>query len=351
MEVLEYLKELSLADGISGREDSIRSIMERELKKYCEEVFTDRLGNLIGRMGDKGLKLMLAAHMDEIGLMVKYIDEKGFLKFIKVGGINDQMLLNQKVVVHTRNGKRIIGVLGSKPPHKMKEEERNKMIKYEDMFIDIGAKDREDAKKMGVDIGDWITFKSEFDILGNNRVTCKAFDNRIGCAILLEVAKRLKEEDIKCQVYFVGTVQEEVGLKGAKTSAFRINPDVAIALDVTICGDHPGINIEEAPVELGKGPVVCIVDGAGRGLIAHRDVLKMIEDVSKKYNIPVQYEVGDGGTTDGTAIYLTREGIPTGVISVPARYIHTPVEVIDLSDLENAVNLIVKCVGEVDKYF
>jgi len=351
MGVLEYLKELSLAEGISGREDNVRSIMERELKKYCEEVFTDRFGNLIARMGDRGPKLMLAAHMDEIGLMVKYIDEKGFLRFIKVGGINDQMLLNQKVIVHTEDGKRIVGVLGSKPPHKMKEEERNKMIKYEDMFIDIGAKNREDAKKMGVNIGAWATFKAEFDILGNNRVTCKAFDDRVGCTILLEVARRLKKEDLNCQVYFVGTVQEEVGLKGARTSAFRINPDVAIALDVTICGDHPGIKMEEAPIELGKGPVACIVDSEGRGLIAHRDVLRMIEDVSKRYNIPVQYEVGEGGTTDGTAIHLTREGIPTGVISVPARYIHTPVEVIDLSDLENAVELIVRCIGEVDKYF
>ncbi|HID47672.1 MAG TPA: M42 family peptidase [Methanothermococcus okinawensis] len=351
MGLLEYLQELSLAHGISGREDSVRGIMERELKKYCEEVFTDRFGNLIARIGDRGPKLMLAAHMDEIGLMVKYIDEKGFLKFVKVGGINDQMLLNQKVIIHTEDGKGIVGVLGSKPPHKMKDEERNRMIKSEDMFIDVGAKDRRDAKRMGIDIGAWATFKSEFDILGNNRVTCKAFDDRAGCAILLEVARRVNKEDLNCQLYLVGTVQEEVGLKGAKTSAFRINPDVAIALDVTICGDHPGIKIEDAPVELGKGPVVCIVDSAGRGLIAHRDLLRMIEDVSKRYNIPVQYEVGEGGTTDGTAIHLTREGIPTGVISVPARYIHTPVEVIDLSDLENTADLIVRCIEVVDKYF
>ncbi|HIP16824.1 MAG TPA: M42 family peptidase [Methanothermococcus okinawensis] len=354
MAILDYLKELSMAEGISGREDKIREIMERELKKYCDEVFIDNFGNLIGKIGNAGPKIMLAAHMDEIGLMVKYIDERGFLKFTKIGGINDQMLLNQKVMVHTKDGNTIVGVLGSKPPHKMKEEERNKMIKYEDMFIDIGAKDREDAKKMGVDIGSWVSFKSEIDTLGNNRITGKAFDDRVGCAILLEVARRLKEEgcnNLNCQVYLVGTVQEEVGLKGARTSAFKINPDVAIALDVTICGDHPGIKMEDAPVELGKGPVACIVDGSGRGLITHRKVLNMIEGVSEEYNIPVQYEVGEGGTTDGTAIHLTREGIPTGVISVPSRYIHTPVEVIDISDLESTVNLVIKCVENVDIYF
>jgi endoglucanase len=350
MAVLDYLKELSTAEGISGREDRIRTIMERELKKYCDEVYTDKFGNLIAKKGNKGPKIMLAAHMDEIGLMVKYIDDKGFLKFTKIGGINDQMLLNQKVIVHTDKGD-IVGVLGSKPPHKMKESERNKLIKYEDMFIDIGAKDREDAQNMGVEIGSWISFKSDFDELGNNRISCKAFDDRAGCAVLLEVAKELSEMELNCQIYFVGTVQEEVGLKGARTSAFGINPDVALALDVTICGDHPGIKMEDAPVELGKGPVVGIVDASGRGLITHPKVLDMIKEVSKKYNISVQYEVGEGGTTDATAIHLTREGIPTGVISVPSRYIHTPVEVIDISDLDETVKLVSSCIKELDTYF
>ena len=350
MAVLDYLKELSTAEGISGREDRIRTIMERELKKYCDEVYTDKFGNLIAKKGNKGPKIMLAAHMDEIGLMVKYIDDKGFLKFTKIGGINDQMLLNQKVIVHTDKGD-IVGVLGSKPPHKMKESERNKLIKYEDMFIDIGAKDREDAQNMGVEIGSWISFKSDFDELGNNRISCKAFDDRAGCAVLLEVAKELSEMELNCQIYFVGTVQEEVGLKGARTSAFGINPDVALALDVTICGDHPGIKMEDAPVELGKGPVVGIVDASGRGLITHPKVLDMIKEVSKKYDISVQYEVGEGGTTDATAIHLTRDGIPTGVISVPSRYIHTPVEVIDVADLEETVKLVSSCIKELSIYF
>jgi len=343
MEIVEYLKKLSLLNGISGRENSVKKYMKKEFEKYCDSVEIDRFGNLIGKIGTGKKKLMIAAHMDEIGLMVKYIDDKGFLKFVKIGGINDQMLLNQKVVVHTEKGD-YIGVLGSKPPHKMKAEEKNKLIKAENMFIDVGAKSREDTEKMGIKIGSWITFKTDFDILANNRVTCKAFDDRVGCAILLYLAEELSQNRPDCEVYLVGTVQEEVGLKGAKTSAFGIYPDMAFAVDVTICGDHPGISLEDAPVEMGKGPVFGIVDAAGRGLISHPDVVKLVKEVAKESGIPVQYEVGDGGTTDATAIQLTKEGIPTGVISVPARYIHTPVEVIEISDLENTAKLFLKVV-------
>ena len=186
MGVVEYLKKLAEEKGISGREDRVRELMKKELEPMVDVIYVDKFGNLIARKGDKGPKIMIAAHMDEIGLMVKYIDEKGFLKFTKIGGINDQMILNQKVVVHGNKGD-IIGVLGSKPPHKMKESERNKLIKYEDMFIDIGAESREEAIEMGVEIGTWVTFKSEFNELGKNRFTCKAFDDRAGCAVLLEV--------------------------------------------------------------------------------------------------------------------------------------------------------------------
>ncbi len=348
--IIGYLKKLSKLHGISGREDSVREFMKKELEKYCDEVIIDNFGNLIAKKGDKGKKIMIAAHMDEIGLMVKYIDENGFLKFTKIGGIYDPTILNQKVVVHGEKGD-LIGVLGSKPPHKMKEDEKNKLIKYEDMFIDIGAESREEAIKMGVNIGTWVSFLSEVYELGKHRLAGKAFDDRVGCAILLEVMKRLSKKDIDCQVYAVGTVQEEVGLKGAKVSAFKINPDVAIALDVTIAGDHPGIKKEDAPIDLGKGPVVGIVDASGRGLIAHPKVLEMIKAVSEKYKIDVQWEVGEGGTTDATAIHLTREGIPTGVISVPARYIHTPVEVIDKRDLEKTAYLVYYTIKEVNNFF
>jgi putative aminopeptidase FrvX len=330
------LKKLSDAPGVSGFEEEIRNIIIEELKDHVDEVEVDQMGNVITTRKGKpdGKKIMLAAHMDEIGLMIRYIDKDGFIKFSKIGGINDQMLLNQEVTIHTEDGE-VTGVIGSKPPHRMKESERKKILDYENMFIDIGAKTKEEAESR-VKLGDPITIKQEFTKLGNF-YKGKALDNRIGCAIMIEVMKRA---ETSATIYGVGTVQEEVGLKGAKTSAFKLNPDMALALDVTIAGDHPGIKEEDAPAKMGKGPAVILVDASGRGLITHPKVKKLIITAGNEDVIPYQLEVSEGGTTDATAIHLTREGIPTGVISPPTRYIHTPVSVVDMEDVENAVNLI-----------
>lgn len=334
----DLLKKLSNATGISGFEGNIREIIKDELKDYVDEIEVDNLGNIIAVKKGKanGKKIMLAAHMDEIGLMVRYIDKKGFINFSKIGGINDQMLLNQEVYIHTDNGE-VLGVLGSKPPHRMKASEKKKVIEYENMFIDIGAKDKEEAEKL-VKVGDPITIKHEFSPLQGSVVTGKAFDNRVGCLTLIETLKRVNSD---ATIYGVGTVQEEVGLKGARTSAFKINPDLAIALDVTISGDHPGIKEDEAPAKLGGGPVIVLTDASGRGIITHPKVKKLLIETAEKEEIPYQLEVSEGGTTDATAIHLTREGIPTGVLSAPTRYIHTPVEVVDLDDIENTVKLLV----------
>ncbi|GAB4316336.1 MAG: M42 family metallopeptidase [Methanobacteriaceae archaeon] len=340
----ELLRKLADAPGISGFEDNIRNLMRDELEKYADKVEVDQMGNIIAlKKGDPdGKKIMLAAHMDEIGLMVRFIDEKGFIKFSKIGGINDQMLLNQTVEIYTDEGI-IIGVIGSKPPHKMKATEKKKIIGSEDMFIDIGAKDKEDAEKL-VSIGDPIIFKHNFSELPNNLITGKALDNRVGCLVLIEVLKRVKS---KANIYAVGTVQEEVGLKGAKTSAYKINPDMALALDVTIAGDHPGIKEDEAPAKIGEGPAIILTDASGRGIITHPLVKKMLIEAADKNEIPYQIEVSDGGTTDATAIHLTREGIPAGVLSVATRYIHTPVSVVSLDDMENTIKLLVAALEEV----
>lgn len=337
----DMLKKLSNAAGVSGFEGNIRDIISDELKDYVDEIETDNLGNIIvtKKGKDDGKKIMLAAHMDEIGLMVKHIDKQGFIKFTKIGGINDQMLLNQEVYIHTDNGK-VLGVLGAKPPHKMKPAERKKVLEHGNMFIDIGASSKEEAEEI-VNVGDSITIKHEFSELRGNIVTGKAFDNRVGCYVLIETMKRVKSD---ANIYGVGTVQEEVGLKGAKTSAFRINPDLAIALDVTIAGDHPGIKEEDAPAKLNGGPAIILTDASGRGLITHPTVKKLLIDTAEEEGIPYQTEVSEGGTTDATAIHLTREGIPTGVLSVPTRYIHTPVEVVSLDDIENTIKLLVAAI-------
>jgi putative aminopeptidase FrvX len=331
------LEKLSNAPGISGFEDEVRNLMIEELEAHVDEIKVDNLGNLIvmkkGNPGNK--KIMLAAHMDEIGLMVRYIDKNGFIKFSKIGGINDQMLLNQTVYIQSTECD-VTGVIGSKPPHKMKESERKQVLKYDNMFIDIGAKSREDAEEL-VSIGDPIIIRQNFEELRNGLVKGKALDNRVGCAVLIEVLKRV---DSSATVYGVGTVQEEVGLKGAKTSAFSINPDMALALDVTISGDHPGIKEDEAPSKAGKGPTIILTDASGRGLITHPQVKELLISTAEEEEIPFQVEVSDGGTTDATAIHLTRQGIPTGVISPAARYIHTPVSVVCIDDVVNAVELI-----------
>ncbi|MDD3984856.1 MAG: M42 family metallopeptidase [Methanobacterium sp.] len=332
----DLLKKLADAPGVSGFEDEIRDIMINELKDSVDHIEVDKLGNLIAtRNGTaNGKKIMLAAHMDEIGLMVRYIDKNGFIKFSKIGGINDQMLLNQEVSIHTSNGI-FTGVIGSKPPHRMKEAERKKIVEYEDMFIDIGACDKEEAEKI-VKLGDTITINQEFTELGT-LYKGKALDNRIGCAVLIEV---MRKAEGTATIYGVGTVQEEVGLKGAKTAAYKLNPDMALALDVTISGDHPGIKEEEAPSKIGKGPAIILADASGRGIITHPEIKELLISVADEEGIPYQLEVSDGGTTDATAIHLTREGIPTGVISPPTRYIHTPVSVVSMEDIENAAKLI-----------
>ena len=338
------MKELSLAPGVSSCEEEVAKIITRELKDVADDIETDSMGNLIAtKKGEKKApKVMLAAHMDEIGLMVRYIDDNGYLKFSTIGGINDQMLMNQTVTVHSSVGENVIGVIGSKPPHVTTPEERKKVVKADDMFIDIGAKDKEEAEKM-VKVGDVMTFNSLFVEYPNNLIMGKALDNRVGCYVMIEVLKRV---DTRATVYGVGTVQEEVGLKGAKTASFKLNPDLAFALDVTLSGDHPGIKPEEAPVVIGKGPAVILADASGRGILTQKSVKDMLIKAGDENDIPYQLEVSDGGTTDGTAIHLTREGIPTGVLSVPTRYIHTPVSVCSMEDVENTIELIVKAINE-----
>lgn len=334
---MELMKELSLTPGVSGSEEKIAEIIERELKDTVDSIERDTMGNLIAtKKGEKKAPtIMLAAHMDEIGLMVSYIDDKGYLKFTTIGGINDQMLMNQTVVVHGSKGD-VVGVIGSKPPHVTKPEERNKVIKASDMFIDIGACSKEDAEEM-VSVGDVITFKSWFEEFPNDLIMGKALDNRVGCYVMMEVLKRV---DTRATVYGVGTVQEEVGLKGAKTSAFKLDPDMAIALDVTLSGDHPGIKPEEAPVVMGKGPALVLADASGRGILTAKSIKKMLMKAGDENDIDYQLEVSDGGTTDGTAIHLTKEGIATGVLSVPTRYIHTTVSVCSMKDIESTIQLI-----------
>lgn len=334
--VKELLQKLSNAHGVSGSEGSVLSIIKKELKGHVDEIREDSMGNLIAIKKGNRFKVMLAAHMDEIGLMVKYIDDKGFIRFVALGGWYDPVLFTQRVILHTTRGP-VHGVIGGKPVHMMNDEERKRGVKIDDMFIDVGAVNREEVEYLGIDVGTPVTIDREFTTLASTRVSGKAFDNRAGVAMLI---KTLQEVRSPLTIYGVFTVQEEVGLKGARTSAYALDPDCAIATDVTIPGDHPGIEMKDAPVAMGKGPVVTVVDSSGRGLIASRKIVSWLKAAADANNIPVQLEVGSGGTTDATAIHLTKGGIPSTTVSIPSRYIHSPVEVLDLSDLEAGISLL-----------
>jgi endoglucanase len=336
--VKELLQQLSNAHGTSGNEESIYALIKKEITPYVDEILEDTMGNLIAVKHGDDFKVMLAAHMDEIGLMVSYVDEKGFIRFVPIGGWYAPTLYNQRVLIHGRNGT-IAGVVGGKPPHMMKDEERKRGVKIEEMFVDVGAASAEEVAALGIEIGDPVTVDRSFAELSNNRVSGKAFDNRAGVVMLIKAMQKMKSPST---VYAVFTVQEEVGCKGAKTSAFGIDPDCAIATDVTIPGDHPGIEQKDAPVKMGKGPVVAIVEAGGRGVVAHKRMISWLRDVAEKAQIPVQFEVGSGGVTDASSIYLTRAGIPCTSFSIPTRYIHSPVEVLDIADLEAAVDLLVE---------
>lgn len=347
MSLDELLEKLSNACGVAGREGEVKGIMIELLRPYVDEVRVDKLENVIGiRKGSRGAaKVMLAAHMDEIGLMVKTISKEGFLQFTKMGGIDDRILLAQKVTVFAEKGP-LHGIIGSKPPHIQKEDERKKAISYDELFIDVGAGSQEEAREIGVRVGDPVGFEVKFAKIRNDVAIGKAFDDRVGCAVMIEALKQLDKTD--CTIYAVGTVQEEVGLRGAGTAAFGIYPDVGIALDVTVAGDVPGVKEFEAPVKMGKGPSLTVAD---YGLITHPKVLRLLIDTAEELKIPYQLETGLPGSTDAARISLTREGVPSGSISVPTRYIHSPASMLSLKDAEKAAKLTAAAIKKIPAYF
>lgn len=333
---MDLLEKLCRAPGISGFEENILEIMRHELKKSCDEVWTDRFGNLIAKKGSGKKKIMIASHMDEVGFLVKHITSDGFLKFIKVGGIDDRVLYSQRVMIKTKKGD-VAGIIGAKAPHLQKPDERKKVVKHDELFIDIGAANQKDAEKK-VEVGDPIIFEENYGSLTKDLMYGKAADNRIGCYALLKIMEKIPKT-INATVYAVGSTQEEVGLKGARVAAFAINPDYALAVDTTIAGDTPGIKDTESTLKLGGGPAITIMEASGRGVITHPKVLDVLKKAAKNRKIPLQIDVLEGGMTDAAIIYLTREGIPSGVISLATRYLHGPTSVFSLKDIKYSVDL------------
>ena len=325
-----HLKELSEAFGVSGCEDEVRELIIGAIKDHVDEYNVDALGNFIALKrgtGESNLRVMLAAHMDEVGLMITHIEKDGSLRFRPVGGLDDRILLAKKVLI---GEKRVPGVIGVKPIHLLKKEERQKVVKVEQMAIDIGATSREEAEKV-VKIGDYAAFATEFAELGNT-VKGKAFDDRVGCTVLIELLKERYPFDL----YAAFTVQEEVGLRGAKVAAYAIKPDVAFVLEGTIADDLPKERDISPTTELGKGPAITIMD---RTFIADRRLIDLLVETAKELGIPYQFKQPGVGGTDAGAIHLSREGVPSVTVAVPCRYIHSPACLLSLEDFENTVKL------------
>lgn len=333
MEILNILEKLSNETGVSGSEIKVASIIEKIFKQTCNKVKKDALGNIIGlKSGNSktnNKKIMIAAHMDEIGLMVKSIDKSGFIKFLNVGGIDERTLLAQEVIVHGRND--IFGVIGAKPPHLQKKDEKKKSTRMEDLYIDIGLTEEEARKQ--VSIGDFITINRNFTYLKGKSVTGKALDDRAGITALIQCMKYLENLNHSIDIYFVATVQEEVGLRGATTSTFNIIPDIGIAIDVGH-GRTPDLPKEDT-IELGRGPAIAL------GANIHPKIHQKLVDLAKEHNIPYQIEVNPGSSgTDAWAIQVTQSGVPTGLLSIPLRYMHTSVELANTNDIKHTGRLL-----------
>nr|WP_275899505.1 M42 family metallopeptidase [Bacillus piscicola] len=342
------LKELTDANGIPGNEREAREVMSKHITPYADEMTSDNLGSLIAKKTGiaGGPKVMITGHLDEIGFMITQIDEKGFLKFETVGGWWNQVMLAQRVNVMTKKGN-IVGIIGSKPPHILPAEQRKKPVEIKDMFIDIGASSKEEAETFGVRPGDSVVPICDFTVMNNEKLLmAKAWDNRIGCAIAIEVLKQLENVDHANEVYGVGAVQEEVGLRGAQTAAHKIQPDIGFAVDVGIAGDTPGVSDNEAIAEIGKGPQIVVYD---RSMVSHKGLREFVTDIADKHNIPYQYESMSGGGTDAGSIHLSGDGVPTLAVTVPTRYIHTHAAILHRDDFENAVKLMVEVVKELNE--
>jgi endoglucanase len=343
--IKKYLTELTSLNGISGFEKEVVVYVRDKIKPYADEVKVDPFGNVTAlRKGSSNKpSLMIAAHTDEIGLMVSKIEKNGFLRCVDVGFPNPILLSGRKVNI---DGK-CDGVVGVRTLHVTPPQERDKLPKRHELFIDVGAKDDKAVMKMGIKVGSPISFLSDLMQLGKGDVYAgKATDDRLGCVLLLLMFEALSKVNLKTPVYGCFTVQEELGLRGAHMSAYNIDPDLAIALDVALAEDTPDQPpVSETSACMGKGPVLNIkefIPDWAIGAIHHPAFVEFIENVAKKKKIPYQRGVIIGGATDAAAIHLSRGGVPSAYIGPPTRYLHSQVETLDLSDIQHSVNLLVE---------
>lgn len=338
------LEQLSNARGVSGNEVEVRDILIDAIKSRVDDYRVDVLGNLIAHKKAKGarnknnLRVMLAAHMDEVGLMIVYIETNGYLRFRPVGGIDPRVLLSKVVLI----GKdKVPGVIGVKPIHLLKQKEREQVLDVESLTIDIGAKSREEAERW-VKLGDYATFATTFGEMGDGILKGKALDDRAGCATLVEILKH----DYPFDVYGVFTAQEEVGARGARTAAYAIEPHFAFALEGTVCDDSPKTKDISPVTRVGGGPAITFMDNS---MISDRRLVDLLIETAKENRLPYQFKAAVAGGTDAGRIHITKEGVPSVAVAVPVRYIHSPVSLLSRQDFENTIALMIRALPKLAK--
>jgi putative aminopeptidase FrvX len=345
-ESLKFLEQLLDAPSPSGYEQPAQRLFREYVAPFSDEVTTDVMGNVFARLAGKGRDLprvMIVGHTDEIGLQVKYIDDRGFLYFAAVGGVDAHLTPGKRVNIHTDAGP-LAGVIGKKPIHLMDTKDRETVVKLEAQYIDVGARDKKEAQKL-VRVGDAITFESSFTRLQGDRVASRGFDDKAGCFVVAEVLRLVKASGKKLNVdlYGVSSVQEEIGLRGGTTSCYTVNPDVGICVEVDFATDQPDVEKKHnGEVGLGKGPILA------RGANINPHLFELLSTAAEKEKIAIQHTASPRATgTDANVMQISRGGVATALVKIPLRYMHTPVETVSLGDLENAARLIVAALGRI----
>jgi endoglucanase len=338
MESSELLRTLSDTFGPSGFEDEVRDVIQSIIEPWVDDMRVDTLGNLIATKSGSGDKtLMIDAHMDEIGFMITWIEDSGFLRFTTLGGWDARIIPSHVMTIRTDNGTKVKGMIGTPPPHILSPEQREKPYRIEDLFVDVGAHSADDVRALGIRIGSPAVISYGFEQLNDNVVLGKSLDDRAGCGVLVKTLEALQDETLDVTIAACFVVQEEVGLRGAQTAAYAVDPDIAIALEGTVAADFPGVPAPRQPTRQGLGPSVRIMDS---GMIGMPKMIQALASTAEDAGIPFQYQVPAPGGTDAGAIHRTRSGVLSGAVSVPCRYIHSPYAVMRLSDFEGAAQLV-----------
>jgi endoglucanase len=345
--VVSLLRELSLAAGPSGFEGPVRAILSREFRTAGLEVSNDGMGSIIGVLpGPAGSpRIMLAAHMDEVGAIVKYVTTDGMIKIHLLGGWLDQNLVDQAWTIVTDKGP-VSAISGQRSPHITPAEDRNRVTPRDDVFLDVGARSKAEVDGLGIKAGDPIVPRSEFYQMANGRYVGKAMDDRVGCVMMLEAMSRLKTKKLNATIYFVGTVQEEIGLRGARSATALIKPDLGISVEAGIAGDHPGGRPDFTQERLGAGPVLYLADAA---MLVNQNLRAFFERVARDKGIPVQTEITGGGAEDAAEMQRWDSGRPSINFAVAVRYLHGHHAMVERKDIDQSIDLLTAAVAQLDQ--